>query len=143
MEDIVVKAEKIAHAAHQGQTRKFGADKDKPYIIHPQRVAASLADFPPEYQATAWLHDVIEDTDVTAQDLLTQGIPERVVNAVETMSKREGENYFDFIMRVRLDGISCKVKMADIEDNMSDLKEGSMKDKYRLSKYILKESYWS
>lgn len=139
-------AEAIAREAHKNQTRKFG--KNEPYIVHPQRVAAKLAErYPlePSYQIVAWLHDVLEDTAHTRESLMEQGIGEEYVVMVEALSRREGETYFDFIMRMKFAHMPRRVKMADVEDNMSDdLKEGSMKDKYRLALYVLQEfeKYW-
>ncbi len=125
-------AEEIAREAHKGQTRR---DRT-PYIIHPKRVAQSLkASY---YQAVAWLHDVIEDTDITAEELLKKGVAPRIVNSVKVLSRGYGENYFVFIMRVLRDEMAVKVKIADIEDNLRDSKESSLKDKYRLARYILK-----
>ena len=54
------------------------------------------------------------------------------------MTKIEGENYLDFILRAKGNEIARQVKIADIEDNMMSLKEGSLKDKYRLARYVLK-----
>lgn len=69
-------ARQIATTAHAGQTDKAG----RPYIDHPRRVASRLVDL--QEQAAAWLHDVIEDTGVTAVDLLKAGIDDAVVQAV-------------------------------------------------------------
>ena len=92
-------AEKIAREAHKGQYRKIGEDKGKDYIVHPERIAKSLnGDL---LKASAWLHDVLEDTNVTKDDLLKEGIEPLVVEIVETVSKKEGENYLDFILRIR------------------------------------------
>jgi len=54
------------------------------------------------------------------------------------LTKIEGENYLDFILRAKGNEIARQVKIADIEDNMMSLKEGSLKDKYRLARYVLK-----
>ena len=56
------------------------------------------------------------------------------------MSKKEGENYLDFILRVKDDPLAILVKIADIKDNMSSLNECSRKDKYRLALYILENN---
>ncbi|MFZ2378181.1 MAG: HD domain-containing protein, partial [Trichococcus flocculiformis] len=67
----------IARAAHAGQTDKAGLD----YILHPQQVAAMVTT--DEEKAVALLHDIIEDTDVTANELLAKGLPDNVVEAVK------------------------------------------------------------
>lgn len=155
--ELYEKALEIATKAHAGQTRKFGEDKGKPYIVHPIRVAECLKkehDYPAMgtegyLEATGVLHDVLEDSEVTAQELLDQGIPKMVVDAVDILSKKEGESYYDFIMRI-VEGVWNKeltesyqlalfVKIADIKDNCRDLKEGQIKDKYRLALYVLED----
>ena len=87
----------------------------------------------------ALLHDTIEDTYVTAEYLKEEGFPIMVVEMVQFVTKQPGENYFDFIMRLQETGhIGAKmVKLADLRHNMSDLKEGAMKDKYRFAEYVL------
>lgn len=130
----IKRAEEIAIEAHKGQTRWDGS----PYINHPKRVALSFNDS--DCRIVGWLHDVIEDTEIKAQDLVNKGIPVRLVNSIKNLTKREGENYYIFIMRILTDQIATKVKIADIEDNLNDnLKEGSLKDKYRLARHILKK----
>jgi (p)ppGpp synthase/HD superfamily hydrolase len=146
----------IATKAHKGQTRKFGVDKDKPYVIHPMRVAKAVyknyKDVYPNLQkirAVALLHDTIEDTPLTKSALVKKGIPNDVAEAVKILSKRKNENYYKFVQRIVKGEYGIKfppryqmaliVKIEDIKDNMSDLKEGSMKDKYRMALHILEE----
>ena len=66
------------------------------------------------------------------------GVPPEVIMGVKGMTKIEGEDYLDFILRAKSNSFSIAVKIADIEDNMISLKEGSLKDKYRLALYILR-----
>ena len=112
-----------------------------PYIVHPERVAAAMAKLFPDnlvYQIVAWLHDVLEDTSVTREKLIELGIGEESVVMVENLSRDPEDSYFDFIMKFRYLHMSRQVKIGDITDNMEDnLKEGSMKDKYRLARYAL------
>ena len=132
---IVKKCKKLATHYHKGQIRKFGDDKGKPYIIHPQRIASKFDD--EILKSVAWLHDVIEDTSVTPEMLLELGVPDEIVYGVEGMSREYDETYLDFILRAKENLFACSVKIADIEDNMMSLKEGSLKDKYRMALYIL------
>jgi hypothetical protein len=76
---------------------------------------------------------------VTASTLLAAGFSGPIVDTVVVLSrdKENGETYFDFIMKVRKCSYAIPVKLADLEDNLSDLPEGSLKDKYRLARYIL------
>ncbi len=127
-------AEQIATEAHKNQTRWDGT----PYIEHPKRVALSFND--DLMSSVAWLHDVLEDTELTAQDLINKGIQKDVVSMVEILTKRIGEDYYSFIVRVRENPVASKIKIADIGHNLLDLKEGSMKDKYRLARHTLIKS---
>jgi len=131
-------ATKIATEAHAGQTRW---DKETPYITHPAAIARAIiqAGFDEDYVAIAWLHDVLEDTKVTAVDLVRMGIPKYLVESIEVISKREGQSYLDYILDVQADEKARVVKMFDIRHNMSDLKHGSMRQKYELALYILSE----
>ena len=133
-EDMINLAKKIAIDAHKKQTRRDGTL----YINHPKRVASSFTY--PNYIIVAWLHDVLEDTTITAEDLIRNGIPKQLVATIQSLTRRNNENYYDFIMRIKKDFIATKVKIADINDNIThNLKEGFLKDKYRLAKYVLEE----
>ena len=112
MDDLVIRAEGIARAAHDGQVDKAGM----PYAEHPARVAARCAP-DPAAMAAGWLHDVLEDTEVTAQTLVARGIPERVVAAVEALTRRAGEDPDTYYARVARDPLALTVKLADLADN--------------------------
>tara|TARA_S200002703_G_C3783460_1_gene241500 strand:+ start:353 stop:769 length:417 start_codon:yes stop_codon:yes gene_type:complete len=129
-------ATKIATDAHQGQTRW---DKKTPYISHPAAIARALIQqgYGEDYVVVAWLHDVLEDTDVTDEQLLDVGIPERLVDSVRTISKKDNQKYLDYILDVQADEIARVVKIADITHNLSDLRAGSMRQKYELAIHIL------
>lgn len=144
-------AKSIAMKAHLAQYRKgqyLSTGKPMPYIVHPARIVKALREkYPidPSYQIVAWLHDVLEDTSVTREDLLKAGIGEEYVVMVEALTRKDGETYFDFIMRMGCSHMPRRIKIADVEDNLGDnLKEGSLKDKYRLALYVLYEfeKYW-
>jgi len=141
MKDVVEKIRPLAIVAHEGQTRKFNKE---PYVNHPFRVGDSFED--PLRCALGYGHDMIEDTrgtdkEVTPEFLSKAGIPEAVIIRLIALTKSEYETYFDYIMRlVDFDLVVIDVKLADLADNMSDLHEGSLKDKYRLAAYILEQS---
>ena len=119
------KALTIATKAHEGQKR-WGGD---PYITHPKRVAAALTD--PKARIVAILHDVIEDSEVSDQDLLDAGFDNEIVDAVLAVTRVKGESYKDFIHRAMGNEIGKKVKRADIEDNLTDLPEDhSLRERY-------------
>jgi len=132
-------ARKIATKAHEGQFRKMGEDKGKPYIVHPERVSKALENYTGSdiLSAVGVLHDVLEDTNVTEEDLRAQGIEEYIIRIVQTLTKKEGENYLNFILRIKDCEAATRVKIADLKDNMTSLQEGSLLDKYRMALWIL------
>ncbi|ANF96092.1 HD domain-containing protein [Paenibacillus bovis] len=121
----------LATRAHAGQIDRSG----QPYILHPLRVMLKMSS--EEARIVAVLHDVLEDTDVTAHDLAAEGFSEEIVEAVQAMSRQEDEDYEDFVLRAKQNSLARTVKMADIEDNMDPSRnvEPSEKDMERLSKY--------
>jgi len=135
LEDQVELAEKIAREKHEGQTRKIGEDKGKPYIIHPERMANTFEEA--VLKAASWLHDVVEDTDTTFEDLLELGVAKEIVNVLRYVTKKKGEPYKDFIFRILYNTWAMKIKIADINDNLKSCPEGHMKEKYRLALWIL------
>jgi (p)ppGpp synthase/HD superfamily hydrolase len=101
----------LAHRAHAGQTDKAG----RPYIEHPLRVMHRLHG---EYERmAAILHDVLEDTPVTDDDLRAAGCPELVIEAVRALTKHSGEPLEESMARAATNPIACAVKRADIADN--------------------------
>jgi len=134
-------AEQIARRQHEGQTRW---DKSVPYIVHPERIAA--ATYGEEFKAAAWLHDVVEDTDMTLDELRSEleqlsGAGHKVdlvIELVDALTRREGESYTEFILRIKASSVAAaELKSADISDNLRDLKKGAMKDKYEMALWIL------
>ena len=132
MNELLEKALRIAVEAHTGQVDKAG----KPYIFHPLRVCCRC--FTDEEKIVALLHDTIEDTEVTAEDLLREGFPRNIVDAVLSVSRGEDESYEDFVKRTSLNPLGRIVKLHDLEDNMdiSRLEQVTEKDLARLNKYI-------
>lgn len=106
------KAVEIAHIAHDGQVDKGGS----PYIGHPLRVMNNVETV--EEKIVAVLHDAVEDSDLTLEDLSTAGFSEVIVEAIDAITKREGEKRQDYLKRVMNNEIALKVKIADITDNM-------------------------
>jgi (p)ppGpp synthase/HD superfamily hydrolase len=122
---------KIAIEAHEGQIDKAG----KPYILHPIRLMLKMKD--DKALSAAILHDVVEDSDITEEDLRNRGIPDDVIDAVLCLTKRENESYDVFLERVLKNNIATIVKIADIEDNMNILRLQNLSDYdlKRLKKY--------
>lgn len=122
----------IAVEAHRGQVDKAG----QPYILHPLRVMARLST--PEERLVAVLHDVVEDSPTTLDDLRAAGFDEAVVRAVDFLTRRDEETYEAFIERVNGDALARRVKLADLEDNMTltRLRELDERAVERLGRYM-------
>lgn len=137
MGSLVKEAFELAKKAHKGQFRN---DKKTPYIDHPVAVAHYFNndDSGDKYflQAIALLHDVIEDTPVTINDLRDKGFPKKVIMAVDLLTHRKGQRYLDYILAIKINPLAIKVKIADIEHNMLT-SSGNQKGKYELALYIL------
>ena len=121
----------IATKAHRGQFDKVGID----YIEHPIYVASQVDS--EEEKAVALLHDVIEDSSVTADELLNAGLPETVVTAVQILSKKKGQDYQTYLKTVKSNPLARAVKLADLKHNSDLLRLETITDKdlERLEKY--------
>jgi GTP diphosphokinase / guanosine-3',5'-bis(diphosphate) 3'-diphosphatase len=127
----LAQAIEIATRAHAGQVDKAGA----PYIEHPLRVMRSLES--ERDKISAMLHDVIEDTSVTLQDLAAQGFEQDIIDAVDALTKRRGETRMQAAARAAVNPIARRVKLADNADNMdlSRIKNPTEKDLARMVEY--------
>lgn len=127
----VERAIAIAAQAHAGQVDKAGA----PYILHPLRVMLAQAD--DIARMVAVLHDVVEDTAVGFDDLRAEGFPSAVLEALASVTKREGEAYDEFVARASANPIGRQVKLADLIDNsdLSRIAVPTERDHQRLEKY--------
>jgi (p)ppGpp synthase/HD superfamily hydrolase len=126
------RAIEIAIEAHKGQTDKAG----KPYILHIFQVMARGKS--EDEKITALLHDTVEDTAWTLEKLEAEGFSGKIIQALDCLTKRNGESYDEFIERVKENPLAIKVKINDLEDNMDirRLRELSDNDVNRLNKYI-------
>lgn len=107
------KALEFAATKHKGHTRKNG----DAYIIHPIRVAQEV--FTENQKIIALLHDTLEDTETTYEEI--KGLfGEGVAHSVLVLTRVEGENYDEYIQRVKTNPDAVKVKLADIADNLND-----------------------
>ena len=128
---MLEKAVKLAEKAHAGQVDKGG----QPYILHAKRVMERCGT--EEEKITAILHDVMEDTPYTPDDLRREGFSEEILASLLCLTHREGEAYMAYIERVCENPLAVRVKCADLEDNM-DLRripEPAEQDFARLEKY--------
>ena len=127
LDDAIV----LAVTAHRGQTDKGGA----PYILHPLRVM--LACDTNEQRIAAVLHDTVEDCGI-ALDTVRDSFGAAIADAVDALTRREGETYEAFIERCAANPIARTVKLADLADNMDWRRLGrepNEKDRERLLKY--------
>ena len=102
----------ICVTKHRGQRDKMGCA----YFQHPMRVAMRCST--DDEKIVALLHDTIEDTDVSADYLLSEGFPRHIVDAVLSVTKIDGESYEDFVARAKANPIGRVVKIHDLEDNL-------------------------
>lgn len=122
----VADAVAIATRAHHGQLDKSG----HPYIGHPLRVMARVDG--EHARMAAVLHDVVEDTAVSAQDLLDAGCPRAVVDTVLALTHRPNEPRVDYLARVVTDPVAVVVKRADIADNTAPERTALLDEATRL-----------
>jgi (p)ppGpp synthase/HD superfamily hydrolase len=121
----------LAVNAHRGQQEMNG----NPYILHPLRLMLAVSG--EDAQIAAVLHDVVEDTPVTLDDLRAAGFADHVVAAVDHLTRREDETYAEFIERIQPHDLARRVKLADLRDNMNILRlpEVGQRDLARLQRY--------
>ena len=131
MNELLERAIKLAKKYHEGQFDKGGS----PYIEHPLRVMNGVESI--EEKILAVLHDVLEDCDVSREQLIYEGIPECLVEKLQILCKGKNEKYFDYIDRVKTTSLTTNVKLSDLKDNMNleRLKEVTEKDMIRLERY--------
>lgn len=131
MEELLSKAITIALRAHEGQVDKAG----RPYASHIMRVTEMCNTL--DEKITGALHDIVEDTQWTFEMLYDEGFPKRIVDAVECLTRREGEDYFDYISRVKENELASRVKINDLNDNMDPRRCEELSDLNieRLSRY--------
>lgn len=127
---ITIKALKLAYDKHHGQVDQTGV----PYIFHPFHLAEQMDD---EISTTvALLHDIVEDTEVTIDDLKEE-FPTEVLEAVEILTKKPDDEYYDYINRIKNSNntIALKVKLADLSHNMDNSRLVSTNISEEVTKY--------
>ena len=127
---MLASAIKLCYEAHKNQVDKGGS----PYYMHPIYVALNMES--EEQKIVALLHDVIEDTEITIDDLRKKGFSEKIIKAVDAITKK-GESYEEYLKKVKDNELAKAVKIEDIKNNMdvSRLKEITEKDIARIEKY--------
>ncbi len=131
LNQLLARAVAIAAIAHQDQLDKAHA----PYLLHPIRLmmrGQTLTE-----QIVAVLHDVVEDSDWTLDQLVAEGFPGEIITALDCLTRRPEETYDQFLDRVLTNSLAIHVKLYDLEDNMTltRLDQLSDKDLQRLQRY--------
>ena len=127
------KAEVLARCLHHGQKDKAG----KPYIEHLEFVVEHLDASTDEMRAVAWLHDSVEDTAISIDEIQEQ-FGNVIANAILAISKRKDEDYQDYLIRVKQNALARSVKLADLQHNadLSRLPRIKEEDILRKEKYL-------
>lgn len=132
MERILEKAIQIAVNAHMGKKDKMGS----PYILHPLRVMHDVDTI--DAKIVAVLHDVVEDTDMTFDELIQAGIPKHLVITLRLLTHNDNLSYEEYIEKLTENPLAVKIKLADLRDNMdlTRLKKVTDEDIERMKKYV-------
>lgn len=122
---------KIALEVHSGQVDKAG----EMYLLHPLRLMFKFQT--EDERVVAVLHDVVEDGEITLENLKLLGFSDSVVNAIDCLSRRKAEKYGNFISRLSINEIARKIKIEDIKDNLdlTRLNHIGEKELKRIEKY--------
>lgn len=130
--EMTKKALKLCFEAHKEQSDKSGI----PYVFHPFHLAEQMQD--EESTIVALLHDVIEDTEYTLEDLRKMGFGDSVLAAIDLMTHEDGVPYMDYVEKIKTDPIARTVKLADLRHNsdMTRLDVVTPRDQERAEKYL-------
>ena len=138
--EMTKKALKLCFTAHKDQTDKSGM----PYVFHPFHLAEQMTD--EETTIVALLHDVVEDTPYTLDDLREMGFSEKVLAALTLMTHDKSIPYMDYVAKIKENKIAMTVKLADLKHNsdlsrLNNVDEKAMKriEKYRQAIALLSE----
>lgn len=136
--DEIAKALQIAVEAHKGAVDKGGND----YIFHPISVALHMKTN--EEKIVALLHDIVEDTEITIEDLRKQGFSEKILMAIDAITRRENEDRETYLCRVKANSLAKAVKIADLNHNsdITRIIEPKEKDFERIKKYVKEIKFW-
>lgn len=112
MDHLLESAIRIAAKVHKGQVDRFG----KPYVLHVMRVMMKGQDM--EEQILGALHDVLERSQLRMEEMAEKGFSERVLVALDHITRRKEETYEQYIDRVMLNNLAIRVKIHDLADKM-------------------------
>lgn len=124
---LTKKALRLCFDSHRDQVDKTGL----PYVFHPFHLAVEMND---EYSTVvALLHDVVEDTELTLEDIAAMGYPKEVVDALALLTHAEGVPYMDYVLKIAKNPLARRVKIADLKHN-SDMSRLDTVDDYALKR---------
>ena len=129
--DLTKKALKLCFLAHKDQLDKSGL----PYVFHPFHLAEQMTD--EDTVVAALLHDVVEDTDYTFDDIGKMGFPERIIEALRLLTHDESVPYMDYVSSIKSNPIARAVKLADLRHNSDITRLDTIDEKalQRVEKY--------
>ncbi len=130
----------IAIDAHRDQVDKQGL----PYIHHLLRVMLAVNE--PERRQVAVLHDLIEDTSWSVLDLREAGLSDKVIAAVELLTRNESDSYCDYVIRIAANPLATAAKLADLNDNyrldrVAFREDHFQEDRNRIGRYIISHDF--
>jgi (p)ppGpp synthase/HD superfamily hydrolase len=129
-------AKRIATAAHKNQTRRGG----EAYITHPAKIAARVED---RLKPIAWLHDVVEDTDIKIEDLIALGFPKYITDAVDLLTHRKEDSNTIYWKKILTNKDAVMIKLEDIRDNLGSNPSDYAKQKYAKALALFKHFGYS
>lgn len=131
MKSLLDQAIRLSITAHTDQKDKAG----EPYILHPLRLMLQCDS--EEERLVAVLHDVMEDSHFSLENLKEEGFPKHVLDALLVLTHDKNDSYEDYLKKIKTNALAVKIKLLDLADNMnlSRLKSITDKDRERLEKY--------
>ena len=127
---LTKKALKICFDAHKDQVDKTGM----PYVFHPFHLAEQMDT--EDAVCVALLHDTVEDTDISFEDLINEGFNENIINALKLLTHNDDTPYLEYVARIKENPLTRKVKLADLRHNSDltriDLNVDKIPPKYNL-----------
>ncbi len=127
------RAIEIAVQAHAGQVDRSG----RPYICHVMAVMRYLEG--EAVQICGVLHDVVEDTGWTPGDLASEGFAPQIIETLSCLTRGDGEDYQAYLNRVLTNETACRIKLADLEDNLDPRRALPGNEKYQLARMIVRK----
>lgn len=124
---------KLATLAHSGQVRKKTGES---YITHPVAIADKF--YTRDYKVVSVLHDVVEDTTITLENLENRGLSKDLVYVLNLLTHRSNESYLTYILNVKSSNMARLIKIEDLKYNLINPLNRHQEDKYKMALYILR-----